>query len=143
MSSSFVNTLPYISNPIEEFSDFNFVSWERDIYPRFKGNPQQSEIDFFADLITDRNLKNILDFGLGGGVEISGILETLQKRNYDYESIEANEVDENFIIQASALFYKKKQEVSIHQANWLDLPKAEPQYDHLFDFCFLTGNSLT
>jgi hypothetical protein len=27
----FVNTLPYISNPIEEFGDFKFVSWEKEI----------------------------------------------------------------------------------------------------------------
>lgn len=143
MRSPFVNTLPYISNPIEEFSDFNFVSWERDIYPRFKGEPNQSEIDFFANLITKRGLKNILDFGLGGGVEISGILETLNNRKYSFESIEGNEVDEDFIVQASALFYKKKQNIEIHKANWLDLPSAEPDYDKLFDFGFLTGNSLT
>src|SRR3989344_1097789 len=124
MRSPFVNTLPYISNPIEEFSDFNFVSWERDIYPRFKGEPNQSEIDFFANLITKRGLKNILDFGLGGGVEISGILETLNNRKYSFESIEGNEVDEDFIVQASALFYKKKQNIEIHKANWLDLPSA-------------------
>ena len=26
----FINTLPYISNPIEEISDFKYVSWEKD-----------------------------------------------------------------------------------------------------------------
>ena len=36
-SKSFVNTLPYISNPIEEFSDFKFVGWEKEIYQNLKG----------------------------------------------------------------------------------------------------------
>ena len=48
---SFVNTLPYVSNPIEEFSDYKFVSWEKDIYPKFKGNIKKEEQDFFVNLI--------------------------------------------------------------------------------------------
>lgn len=143
MATSFVNTLPYISNPIEEFINYNFVSWERDIYPKYKGDSKQSEIDFFADLITKKNLKNILDLGLGGGIEISGILEALEKRKYSVESIEGNEVDDEFITQSRALFYQKKQQVEIHKANWLDLPQATPKYNRKFDFAFLTGNSLT
>ncbi len=139
----FVNTLPYISNPIEEFAGYKFVSWERDIYPKFKGGTKQIEIDFFVNMIIRKNLKNIIDFGVGGGTEISGILETLIKQNYSYEFIEANEVDEDFIIQAQTLFNKKKQNILIHKANWLDLPSASPKYNHLFDFGFLTGNSLT
>jgi len=139
----FVNTLPYISNPIEEFKNFKFVSWEKGIYPKFKGGIKQEEIDFFTNLIIDKNLKDVLDLGVGGGVELSGILETLKRKNYKIKSIEANEVDEEFIKQAQKLFKKKKQKVIIHRANWLDLPKARPAYKHLFDFGFLTGNSLT
>ncbi len=139
----FVNTLPYISNPIEEFQDYKFVSWERDIYPKFKGGTKQDEIDFFVDTIIEKKLKNIIDFGVGGGTEISGILETLQKQKYSFENVEANEVDEDFINQAQTLFYKRKQSILIHKANWLDLPSASPSYNHLFDFGFLTGNSLT
>jgi len=45
----FVNTLPYISNPIEEFSDFKFVSWERDIYPALRGERKEEETEFFID----------------------------------------------------------------------------------------------
>src|SRR3989338_6826443 len=126
----FVNTLPYISNPIEEFKDFKFVSWERDIYPRFKGGTKKEEIQFFSDVIAARNLHSIIDFGVGGGLELSGIAETLQKKNYELNYIEANEVDEGFIMHASTLFYKKKQRVLIHRANWLDLPVAEPVYEH-------------
>jgi len=139
----FVNTLPYVSNPIEEFSDFKFVSWEKEIYPIFKGNIKKEEQDFFVNLIIKNRLKSIIDFGVGGGLDLSSMLEGLKKRNYQLDSYEANEVDEEFIKQASKLFKKKKQEVIINKANWLDLPRAEPPYTHLFDFGFLTGNSLT
>lgn len=93
---AFVNTLPYISNPIEEFKDFKFVSWEKDIYPKFKGGSKQSEIDFFVDLIIGKELKDIVDLGVGGGNELSGILSTLAKRGYEFNNIEANEVDDDF-----------------------------------------------
>lgn len=139
----FINTLPYISNPIEEFKDFKFVSWERDIYPKFKGETKSEEIQFFTDHITQKGLKRIIDFGVGGGFELSGILDVLLREKYPLDFVEANEVDEGFIMQASTLFYKKKQRVLIHRANWLDLPAAEPPYGHQFDFGFLTGNSLT
>ena len=139
----FVNTLPYISNPIKEFSDFKFVNWEKDIYPKFKGGAKKEETDFFLNLITANKLKSVIDFGVGGGTELSGIIEGLKKRKYILDSAEANEVNEDFIKQASKLFMGKKQEVIIHKANWLDLPKAEPPYTHVFDFGFLTGNSLT
>lgn len=140
---SFVNTLPYISNPIEEFGDYGGVSYEKDIYPKVKGDTKESETRFFVDLIEDRNLKNILDFGVGGGVELSGIIEMLARDGYVYERIEANEVQEDYILRAHNLFAAKKQNVIIHKANWLDLPSATPSYDSLFDFSFLTGNSLT
>jgi hypothetical protein len=139
----FVNTLPYISNPIEEFKDFTFVSWEAGIYPQFKGGVDTNEIGFFADLITSRHLQNILDLGVGGGVELSGLIKELRAREYAFERLEANEVDETFIQMASDLFRREGQSVVMHKANWLDLPTATPAYNHNFDFAFLTGNSLT
>ena len=140
---SFVNTLPYVSNPIEEFSDFKFVSWEKGIYPIFKGEVKKEEQDFFLNLIIKNNLKSIIDFGVGGGTELNAIIKGLKERKYPIMTAEANEVDDEFIKQASTLFKKEGQEVIIHKANWLDLPKAEPPYTHVFDFGFLTGNSLT
>ncbi len=140
---SFVNTLPYISNPIEEFGDFQCVSYEKDIYPLVKGETKESETRFFVDLIEKRKLKKILDFGVGGGIELSGIIEMLARDGYAYERIEANEVQEDYILRAHNLFAAKKQNVIIHKANWLDLPSATPDYDAFFDFSFLTGNSLT
>jgi hypothetical protein len=140
---SFVNTLPYVSNPIEEFSDFKFVSWEKYVYPKFKGNIKKEERDFFLNLITKHKLKSVIDFGVGGGTELNGIIQGLKERGYLLDSAEANEVDDEFIRQANKLFKQNKPEVIIHKANWLDLPKAEPPYTHLFDFGFLTGNSLT
>ena len=139
----FVNTLPYVSNPIEEFSDFKFVSWEKEVYPKFKGNIKKEEQNFFVNLIIKNKLKSIIDFGVGGGLDLGSILEGLKNKNYKLDSYEANEVDDEFIKQASKLFRKKKQDIVIHKANWLDLLKAEPPYTHLFDFGFLTGNSLT
>lgn len=140
---AFVNTLPYISNPIEEFGDFKFVSWEKEIYPQFKGETKKGELDFLTEIITKRNLRSIIDFGVGGGVELSGVIETLKNKKYSIQSAEANEVDEEFIKQAKELFKKKKQEVEIHRGNWLNLPNSEPSFTHIFDFGFLTGNSLT
>ena len=142
-SKSFVNTLPYISNPIEEFSDFKFVSWEKEIYPKFKGGIDKEEIKSFVDLIINHKLKSILDLGVGGGTELTGILEMLKEKNYSIENVEANEVDKEFIKQSSKFFNDEGLKVLIHQANWLDLPLANPPYKHLFDFAFLTGNSLT
>lgn len=139
----FVNTLPYLSNPIEEFSEYKFVSWEKDIYPKFKGGTKKDEITFFTDFIKSNKLKSVIDFGVGGGSELSGIYEDLEDEGYILETVEANEVDDEFITQASQLFKKKKQKIIIHKANWLDLPKADPNYSYPFDFGFLTGNSLT
>ena len=139
----FVNTLPYVSNPIEEFSDFKFVSWEKEIYPKFKGGIKKEEQEFFLNIITKNKFKSVIDFGVGGGTELSGIITGLQNKNYPLVSVEANEVDEEFIKQASSLFKKNKQEVIIHKTNWLDLPRAESPYTHVFDFGYLTGNSLT
>ncbi|MFH1650393.1 MAG: hypothetical protein ABIA93_07655 [Candidatus Woesearchaeota archaeon] len=140
---AFVNTLPYVSNPIEEFSDFKFVSWEKDIYPKFKGQCKKEEQNFFTDLIVKNKLRSIVDFGVGGGTELSGIISGLNAVKYTLDSAEANEVDSEFIRQATTLFKSKEQQVIIHKANWLDLPSAEPAYTHVFDFGFLTGNSLT
>jgi SAM-dependent methyltransferase len=139
----FVNTLPYLSNPIEEFKRFKFVSWERDIYPRFKGATKKEEINFFINVIKKNRLRSVIDFGVGGGTELSGIYESLEKKGYKLETVEANEIDEAFIDQASKLFKKMKQNVIIHKANWLDVPEANPPYSYPFDFGFLTGNSLT
>ncbi|MCD4666313.1 hypothetical protein K8R47_00700 [archaeon] len=140
---AFVNTLPYISNPIEEFSDFKFVSWEKSIYPILRGESKKSEIEFYTNFIVKNKFKNIIDFGVGGGAELSGVIKDLKQKKYKLESTEANEVDEEFIKQASSLFKNEKQNVIVHKANWLDLPKAKPNFAHLFDFGFLTGNSLT
>lgn len=140
---SFVNTLPYISNPIEEFKDFRFVSWEKEIYPVFKGGVKRAEIDFFCGLIIRHNFKKILDLGVGGGTELSGIIQELQKKRYPVDVLEANEVDEEFIQQAQGLFAERGQQILIHRANWVDLPEALPPYRHRFDFAYLTGNSLT
>ena len=67
----------------------------------------------------------------------------MKERRYTIDSTEANEINEDFIKQASKHFKSENQNVVIHRANWLDLPKAEPAYTHVFDFGFLTGNSLT
>lgn len=140
---NFVNTLPYISNPIEEFADFKFVNWESEIYPKFKGGTKRGEIEFFADLIINNDLRRILDFGVGGGLELSSIIKILREKDHNFDCAEANEVDNTFIQMATQLFNREKQEVIIHQANWLDLPEATLSYTHNFDFAFLTGNSLT
>jgi hypothetical protein len=141
--TTFINTLPYISNPVEEFKDFEFVSWERNIYPKFKGLLKKQEIDFFVNLIAKRGLASILDLGVGGGFELTGIIKTLKKQKYKLKTVEANELNEDFIMQASTLFYKKNLHVLIHKGNWIGLPDATPQYENTFDFTFLTGNSLS
>jgi len=141
--TTFINTLPYINNPVEEFKDFEFVSWEQDIYPQYKGSPKKEETDFFTDIITSKNLRRILDLGVGGGLELTGIVKSLKKQNYELKAIEANEMHDDFIMQASSLFYKNDLRVLIHKANWIDLPDATPKYETSFDFAFLTGNSLS
>lgn len=139
----FVNTLPYISNPIEEFKDYKFVGWESGIYPKFKAGTKPGEIKFFTDLISSKGLRKVLDLGVGGGLELAAITKGLQRNNYPLEAVEANEIDETFIELAHKHFAEEKLDIEIHNANWLDLPKANPPYTHNFDFAFLTGNSLT
>lgn len=80
---------------------------------------------------------------MGGGLELSSIITALRAKGYPLENAEANEVDDAFIHMADQLFKAERQDVKIHKANWLDLPKADPPYIHNFDFGFLTGNSLT
>lgn len=143
METTFVNTLPYISNPIEEFSDYTFVDWESGIYPKFKGGTKAAEIRFFVELIRQHGLRKIIDLGIGSGVELAGIVKALKEESYRYESAEANEVDDTFIELASEHFKQEGLDIPIHKANWLDLPRATAPYTHLFDFGFLTGNSLT
>ncbi len=143
MQSGFVNTLPYISNPIEEFGDYTFVDWESGIYPKFKGGTKASEIKFFTDLIKERGLRNIIDLGVGSGVELAGIVKGLKSENHPFDTAEANEVDDTFIKLAAEHFKAEGLDIPIHKANWLDLPRATPPYTHQFDFGFLTGNSLT
>ena len=77
--------------------------------------------------------------------KLNELIESLsnEKISYPLEAVEANEVNEDFVMQASSLFYAKNQRIQIHKANWLDLPQASPPYKRLFDFGFLTGNSLT
>ncbi len=140
---SFVNTLPYISNPIEEFKDYKFVEWESGIYPKFKAGTKPEEIKFFTDLISSNGLRKILDLGVGGGMELAAITKSLKDQDYPIESVEANEVDDTFIDFANKHFKSERLNIQIHKANWLDLPKANPPYTHNFDFAFLTGNSLT
>ncbi len=96
MSSAFVNTLPYISHPIEEFGDYRFVNWEQGIYPKFKGGTKHEEIQFFVDLIRMHNAKSILDLGVGSGSELSGIVERCREQGYGLDFVEANEVEDEF-----------------------------------------------
>ena len=140
---SFVNSLPYISNPVEEFSSFRYVDWDRDIYPQYKGEVDDEEVRFYVDIIKSKGLVDILDLGLGSGQEISNIVSVCEKDGYKLQSHEGNEISDSLIMQASALFYKKKQDIPIHKANWINLPDADLSYTHDFDFAFLTGNSLT
>ena len=140
---SFENGNPYIIDPIEKFKDFKFVSWEKEIYPKFKNGFKKPEIDFFAKLIIENNFRNIIDFGVGGGSDLSAIWGFLKEKKHNLESLEANEIHDEFITKASELFKKKRQNVLIHKANWIDLPEAKPEYTKKFDFGFLTGNSLT
>ena len=140
---SFVNTLPYISNPIEEFKDYRFVSWEGDIYSKLRGRIKKTEVDFFAGLITSIDAHDILDLGLGGGSELSGIMKELKDRDYPLGRVEGNEVADEFVKQARSHFVREGLKIPIHRANWFDLPNADPPYETKFDFGFLTGNSLT
>ncbi|MDP2670482.1 MAG: hypothetical protein Q8O99_06260 [bacterium] len=59
--AKFVNTLPYISNPVEEFADYKFVSREEKIYPSLVGNIPEEETKFLADIIHEKKLKKMLD----------------------------------------------------------------------------------
>ena len=63
-------------------------------------------------------------------------------KNYQLESVEANEISDAHIKQSEALFTRMGQNILLQQGNWLELPVAEPAYKNTFDFGYLTGNSL-
>lgn len=142
--AKFVNTLPYISNPVEEFADYKFVSREEKIYPVLIGDKiPERESKFFAELIIKKQVKSLLDLGVGSGIHLRHLLQYLSKEAYKLDHIEANEVNGSFIMEAQKQFYNSNQRVLIHKANWLDLPKATPPYTMQFDLAYLTWNSLT
>ena len=130
-------------SPLDEFRDFQFVSWEKDIYPKYKGVPNPKEVDFLCNLITSHNLKKVVDFAVGGGIELSNILNSLKERHYQLDAVEANEVDDQFIDQANEVFVRGGDKVLIHKADWSSISNALPPYATQFDFGFLIGNSLT
>lgn len=140
--SKFINTLPYVSHPVEKFSDYLYVSWEGRIYPKLVWEIDAHEMSFFWDLIIELWAKDILDLWVWWGKQLSGILSYLQENNYELNSAEANEKATSFIMQAQEQFQKKKQNVTIHKTNRLNLPEANPPYTHTFDFAYLIWNSL-
>src|SRR3989344_4322237 len=101
------NSWSETKSPVEEFSDFKYVSWEQEIYPKYKGAIKQEEVDFLCSIITSNHLKSVIDFAVGGGLELSNILDTLKHKNYILDAVEGNEVDEAFIGQANLSFLKK------------------------------------
>lgn len=143
--STFVNTLPYISNPVEEFKDYKFVSREENIYPDIASWPfPESEIDFFCDIIKEKKIKNILDLWLWLWEQFTCILKQLKKENYILEKAEANEVNISFIENAEKRFIKENLEVLVHKWNRVDLPdSSNPYATESFDLAFLAWDSLT
>ncbi len=134
---------PFFNSPIPKYGDYIQVPGEDEVYPIFRGQIKSKESNFFADLIIKNNSKKIIDFGVGGGKEFSAIMEIFEKRGYKLKIAEANEIDDKFISQAKNIFKSRGQNVPIHQANWENLPTANPPYNNTFDFGLLTGNSLS
>jgi len=132
-----------VHEPLPQFASFKRVSWEADIYPRYKGKTNPDDIAFLTNLIREKQAKTILDLGVGGGVELSYILTALKNAGYKVEVAEGNEVDPVFIGQAQERLEKGGHTVLIHQADWDSLDSARPAYKRKFDFAYLLGNSLT
>ena len=143
--STFVNTLPYISNPVEEFKDYTFVSREENIYPELcNGYFPEEEINFFTNIIQTKKLKKILDLWIWSWQHLMNIFKQLKKNDYVLEMIEWNEVNTWFIQKSEKLFSQENIDIKIHKWNRLDLPNSIPPYQwEDFDFAFLAGNSLT
>jgi hypothetical protein len=138
----FVNSLSHVSNPLSEYRDFEFVPWDKSIYPKFKGETRIEEIEFIFNLISERKLGRIVDFAVGKGTELSGIVQMASDRQYVLHRAEANELSDEHMAQSRALFDAHEQSIVVHKADWQDLPDAHPEYSGLFDFGYLTGNSI-
>lgn len=128
---------------LPEFGNFTFVPWETDIYPKYKGETEQSEVAFMADLIKQRRLKKILDGAVGGGAGLVRYLNELKRIGYKIEAAEGNEVDPAFIPVAENRFKEEGYDVTVHRAPWEKMEEAVPSYDKLFDFMYVEGSSLT
>ncbi|MBI5733735.1 MAG: hypothetical protein HY973_02210 [Candidatus Kerfeldbacteria bacterium] len=149
--TTFINTLPYISNPVEEFKNFEFVSWERDIYPKFKGSLKKGEINFFVDIITNKGLKSILDLGVGGGSRDytkDGIKSIIAKfsqlipkggylfidtRNFDYirslMNLPIKEIVKNFYFDYTVYYHGSQKDIIVFPAYISDTIVVLHYYD--------------
>ena len=138
----FINSLVHISNPLDRYQDYEFVPWDKSIYPKFKGDTKKEEIEFIFNLMSERKSKRIVDFAVGKGTELSGIVSMAEERQYALHCAEANELSNEHIAQSQALFASQGQEIPVHKSDWLDLRDADPRYTCMFDFGYLTGNSI-
>ncbi|MEK7514902.1 MAG: class I SAM-dependent methyltransferase [Patescibacteria group bacterium] len=139
-----LTSIPSVAKPIQEFSDFAFVSWERDMHPQFKAGVSDAETSFFASFIQEHNIRSLIDFGVGSGATLSALLTKLAASGYSLERVAGNDVQESFLSRAHELFEERGQKVELHQANWLDLPEGIPPYaPESFEFGVLTGTSLS
>ena len=69
------NSIFFVSEPINEYGEYQRVSWNREIYPQFKGEVDKEEAKFFAHLIKSTNAKSVCDFAIGGGNELVGVVQ--------------------------------------------------------------------
>lgn len=138
----FANKLPYVREPVEPFRHFEYVPWSH-IFPDFKGVPVPQEANFFADLVEQAAAKTIIDFAVGSGSDLSVLLGTLAGRGYSLDDVAGVDLDQRLLEDAASLFAGQAQPVSLHHADWLALPAANPPIDRSYDFGLLTGNSLT
>lgn len=139
-SSSFGTERPL---PHGKFENYRFVDWVDEIYLPFKGESRAAELAVLADVIIKNDHRRILDLALGGGGDLSCLLQVLSAKNHRVETPHANEIDQRFLALSCEKLQAKQQSVIIHQALWNELDRAVLADNKPFDFAYLLGNSLS
>jgi len=136
------NRLQYIRQPVPAFAGFLYEPWS-EIFPAFKGETEDRETEFFANLIQSSHAKDLVDLCVGAGADLNALLGVLAQRAYTLDAVAGVDIDALLLEKAAALFGRSPYRVSLHQADWAELPRSTPGIESRFDFALLTGNSLT
>jgi hypothetical protein len=136
---TFINTMPYISSPVERYAGFTYRPWAS-ILPRFKGAPKAHETSFVADLAAKGGATRLIDLSQTAGLALRPIIETLLARGNPIgtAAVGADGAQDSLSPLSREHYPSKTYQDSLHE--WAS---RAPKVQEMYDFALLTGNALT